>query len=150
MKSSTCIVVFVAILSMVYIACNSDEKYKDLCKEMTECNTFESQTDCMQSFGVLVLSDECTDLMYESECTDHNSNYPSYRDTCFPECSPDEKYCENNKIYYCKNGHLSVYDCYRVCRYSQEDLGSYSGSCGAYGPNGEVSDEGAVCWCEAQ
>jgi hypothetical protein len=112
------------------------------------CDTIADQDTCLASVGSLVLSDGCIDEMLAASCEEHNSGSPSYWPTCFDACSTEARHCDGDQLTICNGTTEKVYDCERVCRY--DNGGVYTGECGAVSSNGQVSDYGAVCWCQYQ
>jgi len=127
---------------------SSDRTPEDLCEKFVGCDTIADQETCLQSMGTLELSDACYDEMLAASCEEHNSGNPPYWGTCFASCSTDARRCEGDQLIICTGTTEFVYDCVRVCHY--DNGGTYSGECGAATSTGQVSDHGAVCWCEAQ
>ena len=84
--------------------------------------------------------------MLAASCEEHNSLYPSYWDFCFDGCVTQSRHCEGDQLIICDGATELVYDCVKVCRYQTD--GVYSGECGSVSSNGEISDIGAVCWCQ--
>ncbi|MBU1241600.1 hypothetical protein KKD52_11580 [Myxococcota bacterium] len=142
--------VCVAVTAVLFgVNCGSaDRTPEELCEKFVGCETIADQDTCLQSMGTLELSEACIDEMLAASCEDHNSGNPSYWGTCFDSCSTDARLCENDRLILCTGTTEFVYDCERVCRYDMG--GTYTGECGAVSSSGQVSDHGAVCWCEVQ
>jgi hypothetical protein len=131
------------------VNCGSSERSPEkLCEKLVGCDTIVDQDTCLQGVGTLALSDACIDLMLAASCEEINSGSPSYWDTCFDGCDDNARHCEGGQLIICNNGTEFVYDCLRVCRY--QTGGTYSGQCGAVSSTGQISEIGAVCWCQVQ
>jgi hypothetical protein len=124
--------VCVAVTAVLFgVNCGSaDRTPEELCEKFVGCETIADQDTCLQSMGTLELSEACIDEMLAASC------------------STDARLCENDRLILCTGTTEFVYDCERVCRYDMG--GTYTGECGAVSSSGQVSDHGAVCWCEVQ
>lgn len=144
------LIVCVAITAVLFGAnCGkSDRTPEEVCEKFVGCGTIDDQDTCLGSVGSLELSDGCIDEMLAASCEDHNSGNPSYWSTCFDSCATSERHCEGDLLYVCNGTTIYVYDCERVCRYDMD--GTYTGDCGAVSSGGQVSENGAVCWCQVQ
>ncbi len=142
--------IFLAIAaSLLGAGCDPiDKTPEETCEMLIDCGYNMTQNGCLAEIGSRELSSSCLDAMFATTCEDHLSSYPSYVDTCYDTCTVEGRVCDEDDIRICSGGYEVVYDCYKVCRYAEENPGSYSGSCGTVSPNGDVSDDGGdVCWC---
>jgi hypothetical protein len=144
------LIVCVAVTAVLFGAnCgNSDRTPEKLCEKFVGCGAIADQDTCLAGVGSLALSDACIDEMLATSCEEHNSGSASYFDTCFDDCAANGRHCDGDELVICNNGTEFVYDCVRVCRY--QTSGSYSGECSAINSNGQISEIGAVCWCQVQ
>ncbi|MBU1239737.1 hypothetical protein KKF84_13090 [Myxococcota bacterium] len=125
-----------------------DKTPEETCEMLIDCGATYTQDECLMDIGSRELSKECVDAMFDASCEEHFTAPPSYMDTCYDTCTVLGKACDKDDLKICMGGREFVYDCKKVCRY--QEAGDYSGSCGTVSPQGDVSEDGDVCWCYIQ
>ena len=142
-------------LVCLYAAC-ADDTDLPICERLNHCEVFdanESELTCEMVFGVLVMSEACTEAIFAAPCPEFGkpSGERSFADVCYPKCDASSpNMCAGDLLVVCEAERLSTIDCKAACSILFEENREYLG-CGPTHPvtGGPSPDGEAECWCKA-
>jgi hypothetical protein len=104
------------LLTIFKSGCGGGESItaKDICRHIEECNQGIPITDCMSTFGDLILTRECKERYINSPC--NKLSDPDLFFLCFPGCGQEVDSCEGHILVDCADtGLLYKHDCRIKC-----------------------------------
>lgn len=139
------------LLVVLLVGCGQlpayDQKVNDVCGRLEGCFSRFVQEECNWTLTEFyILPEECLDEAVNAPTCADLGDPDSALPMCWPACDEDYQLCEGDTIHVCSEGQYFHAKCSGVCQLllNQET----SGACGRVSPDGKLTAEADICWCE--